>query len=72
MEKYLKPILKAEKENVNLGTRINHHHDACRSLTLVHSKVSKHSNYTTYFTNSTVKATQEPTIGNHDHEYLDN
>ena len=50
----------------------NTHHDACRSLTLVHSKVSKHSNYTTCFTNSTVKATLEPTIGNHDLEYLDN
>ena len=51
MEKCLKPIQKAEKENVNLATQVNHHYVASRLLTLVHSKVTKHSNYTPYFRN---------------------
>ena len=51
MEKCLKPIQKAEKENVNLATQVNHHYVAIRLLTLVHSKVTKHSNCKPYFTN---------------------
>ena len=51
MEKFLKPIQKTEKENVNLATQVNHHYVASRLLTLVHFKVTKHSNYTPYFTN---------------------
>ena len=38
MEMCLKPI--QEKENVNLATQVNHHYDANRLLTLVHSKVT--------------------------------
>ena len=56
MEKCLKPIDKTEKENVNLATQINHYYVASRSLTQVSSEVAKHSNYTLYFTSSTVKA----------------
>ena len=55
-EKCLKPVQKTEKESVNLATQINHNYVAIRSLTLVHSKVTKHSNYTLYFASSTVKA----------------
>ena len=40
MEKCLKPIQRAEKENVNLATKVNHHYIASRLLTLVHSKVT--------------------------------
>ena len=51
MEKCLKHIQKTEKENVSLGTQVNSHFAASRFLTLVHSEVTKHSNYTTYITN---------------------
>ena len=51
MEKCLKPIQKAEKEDVNLATQVNHHYVESRLLTLVHFKVTKHSNYAPYFTN---------------------
>ena len=51
MEKCLKPIQKSDEENVNLATQVNHHYVASRLLTLVHFKVTKHSNYTPYFTN---------------------
>ena len=56
MEKCLKSIQKTEKENVNLAAKVNHHYVESRSLTLAHSEVTKHSNYTPYLTNSTVKA----------------
>ena len=56
MEKCLKPIQKTEKENVNLATKVNHHYVVSRLLTLVHSEVTKHSNYAPYFTNQTIKA----------------
>ena len=49
-------ILENRKENVNLAAQVNHHYDASRSLTPVHSEVTEDSNYTPYFTNSTVKA----------------
>lgn len=55
MEKCLKPIDKTEKEYVNLATQINYYYVASRSLTQVSSEVTKHSNYTLYFTSSTVK-----------------
>ena len=51
MEKFLKPIQKTKKGNVNLATQVNDHYVASRSVTLVHSEVTKHSNYTPYFTN---------------------
>ena len=51
MEKCLKPIQKAEKEDVNLATQVNHHYVESSLLTLVHFKVTKHSNYAPYFTN---------------------
>ena len=35
---------------------MNYHYGASRSLTLVHSEITKHNNYTLYFTNSTVKS----------------
>ena len=41
---------KAEKENVSLATKVNHHNVSSRLLTLVHSEVTKPSNYTPYFT----------------------
>ena len=47
-QKCLKPIQKTETENVNLATQVNHHYVA--SMTLVHSEVTKHSNYIPYFT----------------------
>ena len=50
MEKCLKPIQKREKGNLNLATQVNHHYAASRLLTLIHSKVTKHSIYTPYFT----------------------
>ena len=56
MEECLKPIWKTEKEDVNLATQINHHYVARRLLTPVDSKVTKHSNYTLYFTGSNLKA----------------
>ena len=56
MKKCLKPIQKTEQENLNFVTQVNHRYVASSSLTLVHSEVTKHSNYTPYFTNSTVKA----------------
>ena len=56
MEKYRKPIQKTEKENVNLATQVNHHYVSSNLLTLVHLEVTKHSNYTPYFTNYPVKA----------------
>ena len=52
MEKCLKPIQKTEKENANL---MKHQYVASMSMTLVHSEVTKHSNYTLYFTCSHVK-----------------
>ena len=55
MEKCLKPIDKTEKENMNLATQINYYYVVSRSLTQVSSEVTKHSNYTLYFTSSTVK-----------------
>ena len=55
MEKYIKPIQKTEKENVNLATQVNHHYVASRLFILVHSEVAKHRNYMPYFTNETVK-----------------
>ena len=48
-EKCLKSIQKTEKENANVVT---HHYVACTSLKLVHYEVTKHSNYTLYFTSS--------------------
>ena len=48
---HLKPIQKTEKESVNLATQVNHHYVASLSLIPVHSKVTKPSNYTPYFTN---------------------
>ena len=51
MEKFLKPIQKTEKENVNLATQVNYHYVASKSLTPVLSEVTKHSNYAPYFTN---------------------
>ena len=51
MEKCLKPIQKAKKEEGNLVTHVNHHYVESRLLTLVHFKVTTHSNYTPYFTN---------------------
>ena len=51
MEKCLKPNQKTEKENKNLATQVNHHYVASRLLPLVHSEVTKHNNYTPYFTN---------------------
>ena len=54
--KAFKPIQNTEKENVNPATQLNHHYVASRSLTLVHFEVTKHTNYTPYFTSSTVKA----------------
>ena len=56
MEKCLKPIQNTEKENVNPVTQVNHHYLASRSLTMERPEVIKHSNYTPYSTNSTVKA----------------
>ena len=52
IEKCLKPIQKTVKENVNLATQVNYQYVASRLLTLLHSEVSKHSNYTPYFTSS--------------------
>ena len=49
MEKCLKFILKTRKENVHLATQANHHFVASRSLTPVHSKVTKHSKLYTIF-----------------------
>ena len=49
--KVFKAHTKTEKEKVNPATQVNHHYVASRLLTLVHSKVTKHSNYTPYFTN---------------------
>ena len=51
MEKYLKLIQKTKKEKVNPATQESHHYVASRLLTLVHSEVTKHSNYKPYFTN---------------------
>ena len=51
MEKCLKSIQKAEEGNVNHGTQVIHHYVASKLLPLVHSKLTKHSNYTPYFTN---------------------
>ena len=56
MEKCLKPIQNTEKENVNPVTQVNHPFLASRSWTLERPEVTKHSNYTPYFTNLTVKA----------------
>ena len=54
--KCLKPIKKTEKENVNLATQINnHYYVASRSLTLAHSEVTKHSNFSLYYASLTVK-----------------
>ena len=49
LEKCLKFILKTRKENVHLATQANHHFVASRSLTPVHSKVTKHSKLYTIF-----------------------
>ena len=44
MKKFLKPVQKAEKENMNLAAQVNHHYVASRLLTQVNSKVTYHSN----------------------------
>ena len=55
--KALKPIQKkTEKGNDNLATQVNQYYVGGRSLTPVHSEVTKHSKYTRYFTNYTIKA----------------
>ena len=51
MEKCLRRIQKTEKEKVNPATKVNDHYVASRLLTVAHSEVTKHSNYTPYFTN---------------------
>ena len=51
-----KSIQQTEKKNVNLAPQANHHYVAIRSLTLLHFKVTKHSKYKPYFTNSIVKS----------------
>ena len=53
MEKCLKLIQKTEKKNVKFAAQVNYHYAASSSLTLVHSEVTKRSNYRPYFTNST-------------------
>lgn len=54
MDSCLKPIYKTEKElwNANLATQINYHYAERMSLTLVHSEVTKYSNYKQYFISS--------------------
>ena len=49
---------------MNLATQRNHHHVASRSLARVHFEVTKHSKYTLYFTDSTLKANSSVTKWN--------
>ena len=49
--KVFKGHSKSREKNGNLATQVNHHYVESRLLTLVHFKVTKHSNYAPYFTN---------------------
>ena len=49
-------VFKIYSEHKKGNTNTPSHYVAIRSLTLVHFEITKHSTFTLYFTNSTIKA----------------
>ena len=49
-------VFKIHSEHKKGNTNTPSHYVAIKSLTLVHFEITKHSSFTLYFTNSTIKA----------------